>query len=234
MKINSRQRLTRIILIIVLLAIVIYIAVTTQNRASKEDMSGMVPDTISLFNGIDLHGWTAVLKDPSANPDSTFYVQDDMILSSGEPFGYLRTNRSFSHYQLLVEWRWPGEPTNSGVFIHIQEKDTIWPLCLECQLKHGRAGDFVAFPGVVFNEYLNRDSWAVPMTGEASEKPAGEWNHYDIRVNGDSVTIFVNGIMQNTATGLNVSKGFIALQSEGGPIQFRNIQLISLEPHKTK
>jgi hypothetical protein len=62
----------------------------------------------------------------------------------------------------------------------------------------------------------------------SSEKPAGEWNLYDIRVQNDSVSIYVNGVLQNIASGMNLTKGYIALQSEGGPVLFRNVRLIPL------
>jgi hypothetical protein len=50
----------------------------------------------------------------------------------------MRTEKSYSDYKLHVEWRWPGEATNSGVFVHGQEPDAIWLKCIECQLMAGR------------------------------------------------------------------------------------------------
>ena len=223
MKISKRESLTRIIIVLLIIIIIVGISVITEKRSGNEGKHSN--DTILLFNGEDLNDWEIVLKTDSIYPENTFYVQDESIFSTGQPYGYIRTKEKYSDYQLLVEWRWPEEPGNSGVFLHINE-DKIWPVCLECQLKSGSAGDFVAFPGFTFNEHLDKDKWSVQKFNDTHEKLAGEWNQYDIRVNGDSVSIYVNGLLQNTATGTTLQEGFIALQSEGAPIQFRNVMLI--------
>ena len=58
-----------------------------------------------------------------------------------------------------------------------------------------------------------------------NEKPVGEWNSYDIVCDGKTVTLFVNGLLQNKGTEANPWHGPICLQSEGSPIEFRNIYL---------
>ena len=60
---------------------------------------------------------------------------------------------------------------------------------------------------------------------DGSEKPLGEWNKMEITCRGDEVTVKVNGELVNHATKLSQSKGAIALQSEGTPIEFRDIKL---------
>ncbi|HQE76458.1 MAG TPA: DUF1080 domain-containing protein, partial [Candidatus Hydrogenedentes bacterium] len=63
----------------------------------------------------------------------------------------------------------------------------------------------------------------------SSEKKPGEWNTYEITCKGDTLELRVNGQLQNKATGMQVpAKGYIGLQSEGGPIMFRNIKLTLL------
>ena len=61
-----------------------------------------------------------------------------------------------------------------------------------------------------------------------SEKKLGEWNTYEIHCKGNTVKLIVNGVVQNIATELNITKGKIALQSEGTPIEFRNVYLTPL------
>jgi hypothetical protein len=226
MKPSPHQTVTRFAILVIVIAIVVYIAVSTEKRTAP-GAEPALSDTLFLFTSTAKDAYTIVLKDSLANPDSTFFMKDGMLYSPGTPFGYIRTNTMYSDYHLLVEWRWPAEPSNSGVFLHINE-DAVWPVCLECQLKSGRAGDFVAFPGVTFKQHLNPDKLAVPAMNSSSEKPAGEWNLYDIRVQNDSVSIYVNGVLQNIASGMNLTKGYIALQSEGGPVLFRNVRLIPL------
>jgi len=64
-----------------------------------------------------------------------------------------------------------------------------------------------------------------PKMGPSSEKPLGEWNSYDIVCKGDTIEVSVNGVLQNKATQVNVQSGKILLQSEGTPIEFRNVYI---------
>jgi hypothetical protein len=57
------------------------------------------------------------------------------------------------------------------------------------------------------------------------EKPIGEWNQYEIQVNGNHFKLFVNGKLVNEGKNGELSKGKIALQSEGAEIHFRNIEI---------
>ena len=62
------------------------------------------------------------------------------------------------------------------------------------------------------------------------EKPQGEWNQFEATLKGGSLKILINGLLQNEATEVLGAAGYIALQSEGAPIEFRNIQLTPLGP----
>ena len=192
---------------------------------------------IELFNGQNLDNWDIVVDSEDGEPKDLFYVEDGILNTLGDPFGYLRTKESYSNYKLHVEWRWPEEPTNSGVLLNIQGKDMIFPHCVEAQLMNGKAGDFVlmgkgAAITVKDSTYLvtseERRYLAIAKFDESSEKPAGEWNSYDITSKDGSLELFVNGVLQNVGTGMSLTEGNIALQSEGSPLQFRNIYLLPL------
>ena len=60
------------------------------------------------------------------------------------------------------------------------------------------------------------------------EKAIGEWNEADIVCQGGKITVYINGQLQNECT-TNTTEGYIALQSEGGPIEFRNLYLTTIE-----
>src|SRR3972149_10957419 len=107
---------------------------------------------VSLFNGHDLSNWVFQLKDPAVDPAGVFTIQNGVIHIKGDPFGYMRTKEQYSDYKLHLEWRWPVEATNSGVFVHAQEPDAIWPRCIECQLFAGSAGGFICMAGADMNE----------------------------------------------------------------------------------
>jgi len=188
---------------------------------------------IMLFNGKDLKNWEFHLREYTAHPSTVFSVKEGVIHIAGQPFGYMRTKKIYSDYLLHVEWRWPGEPANSGIFVHAQLPDTIWPKCIECQLRVLSAGDMVCMSGADMNERTDKSKRVVNKLAETSEKPVGEWNTAEITCLGDNINIVINGVLQNKGTGLNISKGHICLQSEGGPIEFRNVWIQPL-PWKTK
>jgi Domain of Unknown Function (DUF1080) len=183
---------------------------------------------VALWNGRDLTGWTLYLKNQKVDPKSVARANSGVLRFDTTSTGYLATERSFSNYHLHVEWRWPaGAPknTNSGVLVHVNGPDAIWPLSFQCQLKNGNAGEILGMgldiPGApVSNEHKRAPPRAAP-----SERPLGEWNSYEIYAHGNELLAFVNGVLQNHVRALPQSAGQIALQVEGFPIEFRNIWL---------
>jgi hypothetical protein len=216
-----------IILIIVLSVSQNYSTVRAEDKKAKDKTTGKA---VKLFNGKDFSNWVFKLKDPAVDPATVFTVRDGVIHISGDPFGYMRTKESYSDYKLHLEWRWPSEATNSGVFIHAQEPDAIWLKCVECQLKNGNAGDFVCMNGSDMTEKTDKTKSGVKKLADSSEKSAGEWNTMEVVCRGNEISVYVNGILQNKGTGLNISKGSICLQSEGKEIEFRNVFLKKLKP----
>jgi len=181
-------------------------------------------ETIKLFNGKDLSNWAFYLKDQSVDPSTVFTIQNGVINIKGDPFGYMRTKEAYSDYVLNLEYRWPSEATNSGVFVHAQLPDTIWLRTFECQLKAGNAGDFVCMNGATMNEKKG-NSIVVPKMAASSEKATGEWNSMVVTCKENTIEVSVNGVLQNRATGISESKGHICLQSEGKNIEFRNVYI---------
>lgn len=223
----------RVIVVSSVAAVVVLLALAGCRGMSGGNASGK---RVVLWNGQDFSGWKRVVSDPAADVNDIWRVRDGAIYCSGRVNGYLRTAGTYRDYQLHVEWRWPDTPTNSGVLLHASEPDQIWPPCIECQLKAGNAGDFVLMNGTgltvngVDRQNANRQFVVIVKKSPTSEKPAGQWNSYDIHCEGDSIRCYVNGVLQNEGTGAFPSFGYIGLQSEGGPIEFRNIYLRPLEP----
>ena len=188
-------------------------------------------ETRELWNGKDFTGWHFVLQDSSITAAGNWIIKDGVIHCYGKTNGYMRTDKRYSNYELEVEWRWAAEPGNSGVLINMQGPDKVWPNCLECQLKAGDAGDFIIIgPGSIQvgdSVYLNEDKVALRIAKirESSERKAGEWNRYRIINTNNEVSCYVNDVLQNSGTNPSLKEGYICLQSEGAPIEFRNIKL---------
>ncbi len=189
-----------------------------------------------LFNGKDLDNWTIYVEDPTVNPEEFFYVKDGMIETVGIPNGYLRTKKEYENYHLHVEWRYPEEPVNSGIFVHTTGPDLLWPAHYQGQLKYKNAGDFIVhgvgekatIRDTVYTSTVDTKP-VIPKEHPTNEKDAGEWNSYDIICRGNTVELKVNGLLQNVATDCSLTKGNIGLQAEGSLIQFRNLWIKPLD-----
>jgi len=184
------------------------------------------PGSTVLWNGHDLTGWRIFIRDKSTDPKTVWTTDAGILRIPGKPFGCIRSEKVYSNYRLHVEWRWPSDPGNSGVFVHINGPDTLWPQSIECQLKVDNAGDLIGQAGYDFaGPVLKERKWATKVA-PASEKPAGEWNACDVYCHGDSVEAVVNGVHQNRVEKISANTGNVGLQLEGAPIEFRNVWLL--------
>jgi hypothetical protein len=218
----------------------ILLATSTTPRAFAAEES---TKAVAIFNGVDLDGWSHVLVGEGVKKEDVWSVKDGTLVCKGTPLGYLFTNKAYQDFTLEFEWRWApgGEPGNSGVLLRIAgEPATFMPKCVEAQLKHESAGDAWGFYGAGIDGPAERIK---KVTGhkslgdfkgvgkiKAAEKPAGEWNRYEIRVSGGNLELKVNGELVNQVTGLDLVSGPIGLQSEGAEIHFRNIQITEAKP----
>jgi 3-keto-disaccharide hydrolase len=202
---------------------------TTDNvrGTGLEDTS--TPSTrVVLWNGTDLTGWKLYLGEAGVDPQSVWSAAAGVLRLDTKAKGYLQTESSHSSYHLHVEWRWPNEAdpnSNSGVLVHVIGDDAVWPKCFECQLKAGNAGQIVGTGMDIPGAPIVSNRTRATRLANASEKPFGEWNDYDIYARGDFLEAFVNGVRQNRVEKLPVSAGRIALRMEGYPVEFRNLWL---------
>jgi hypothetical protein len=186
-------------------------------------------DNVLLFNGKDLVGWKLFTPDPNADVNKIWSVQDGVLCCAGNPVGYIRTTEEFEQYRLEFEWRWPEAGGNSGVLLHINGEDAVWPRSIESQLQDRYAGDFWVIGGAEFKEHTDPSDRRVPKKVDSNEKPVGEWNVMEIVCKDNAITVKVNGLLQNVATETTVNRGTIGFQSEGTPIEFRNVVLERLD-----
>jgi hypothetical protein len=196
--------------------------------------SAAAAEPVALFNGRDLSGWTYHLDKPDVKMEDVWSVKDGVLRCTGQPVGYLVTKKNdFENFILALEWHWPGKGGNNGVLVHVTEPGAlgVWPKSLEVQLGSGDAGDFwvIGTTLEIENPAGRIEDRRHKNLTDDSEKPLGEWNKMEITCRGDKITVKVNGELVNQATRLSQSKGAIALQSEGTPIEFRNIKLKRLD-----
>lgn len=199
--------------------------------------------TLELFNGRDLRGWAAVSGPTVGEGEgagSVWNVRDGMIICRGEPIGYLHTKRHFKDFRMTVEYRWApgGAPGNSGLFSRIDGDPRALPRCVEVQLMHGNAGDVLGLQGrrIASEQPRHFHIAAHPLAGDidgvrkevSAEAEAGQWNRVEILAQGDSYTVWINGVLVNHVIGVERVSGPVGLQSEGGEIHFREVRIVPL------
>lgn len=201
--------------------------------------------TINLFNGKDLAGWTPDVPDGDKDPKGppSFVVRDGKLVSLGKPEGHLLTNARYRDYRLVVEYRFPGKPGNSGVLVHASTSRALYkmfPQSIEVQLMSGNAGDFWVIredikaadmekrrprtPGQQWGG-TEKDARRILNLTDNSEKPVGEWNTLIIEARGRTLQVWLNGDFVNEGFDATVDQGRIALQAEGAEVEFRKVEL---------
>lgn len=195
-----------------------------------------------LFDATSLSGWTFIVKPDKdgkkADPKDTWSAAAGVIRCTGKPNGCMVTKGEYADYVLKVKWRFPadGKGGNSGVLLHVQD-EKYWPTSIEAQLLTGHAGDLLLTnpPAAKLDIDPKRQNPKVERhyfrieTKEPVEKKLGEWNELEATCNGGDITLVVNGVKVNAGTNGNLTRGKIALQSEGAEIHFKDIVLKKLK-----
>ena len=188
--------------------------------------------SVALFNHKDFAGWTFCTKN-NADPLQTWSVTNGIIHCTGTPTGYLRTSQVYSNYFLTVEWRFvkiAPKADNTGILVHIQPGDKVWPQCIQVQGKHERQGDLFLMEGAESKEHQGKDkNTPIPLRGDSVENPIGEWNKAETICIRNQVESFINGKFVNEISECTINSGYIGIQSEGGEIEIRSIDFAPLK-----
>jgi hypothetical protein len=116
--------------------------------------------------------------------------------------------------------------------IEVQVLDTGYATNYEKQT--GKKSDWFTTHGDVFAihgatmDYVGRTNGKRSFPTEDRSKPSPEWNHYRIVANNGSLRLHVNGKEISGGDNANYRKGYLALESEGAPVEFRNIRIKEL------
>jgi hypothetical protein len=183
---------------------------------------------LELFNGKNFDGWTFCMTN-NADPMKTWIVTNGVIHCTGSPIGYIRSLKTYRNFYVTVEWRYlkvAPRADNSGVLVHMQPPDAVWPMCIQNQGKSGHQGDLFLMMGAESKEHKGMDkNLPVPMHGPSNEHPVGNWDTNVTACATNDVQAFINGKFMNETTQCTISSGFVGIQSEGGDIEIRRISL---------
>ena len=192
---------------------------------------------LSLFNGVDLSGWKALIGNPisrdtmfglerqtqqrAANAvlSDNWQVRDGAITFVGEGYDNLCTEKKYRDFEMQVDWRITKDG-DSGIYLRGSPQVQIW------DTSRTDVGAQVGSGGL----YNNQVHTSKPLV--VADNPVGEWNTFRIIMIEDKVTVYLNGILVTDKVVLEnywnrelpiFREEQIELQAHGTDLQFRDI-----------
>jgi len=186
--------------------------------------------------------------------EDTWSEKDGTIYCTGTPVGVTKSKTTYKNFELVVEWRHKKSAGNSGIFLWSIEKSfagltpgqlpgkngggievQILDLDYETRYeeKNGKKSDWFTSHGDVF-PVGNSDMKPFPPAAANGKRSfpskrltrgVDKWNHYYVRAINGEVRLWVNGEEVSGGSECQPAEGFIALESEGSPVEFKNLRI---------
>lgn len=202
-------------------------------------------------------GWQPLTLDDfdNVNGDKETWSGSGLdIHCTGQPVGVCRSKKQYTNFELVAEWRHLKSAGNSGIFvwapeeafkdlkpgrlprggIEVQVLDPGFAEQYEKRTK--KKGDFFTTHGDVFPVGTSKLRPFAPTSPNGSRsfprknltKASPEWNHYYIRAVNGEIRLWVNGEEVSGGNNAEPRSGYLCLESEGSPIDFRGLHLREL------
>ncbi len=243
----------RMIALPLTLLAIIGLAVVSFSRAAADEGSPL-PKAWIDGTGPD---WRTLGEDDFTNvnlDDDTWTWKDGVAHCTGQPIGVTRTKKAVENFELVAQWRHLASGGNSGIFVWASDdaikdlpRDKLPRGGIEVQVldngyteqyeqKTGKKAEFFTTHGDVFAVGTSTMKPFPPLSPNGSRsfprkqlsKPHGEWNHYYVRAINGEVRLWVNGEEVSGGTDCQPRTGYICLESEGAPVEFKEIRIREL------
>lgn len=203
-------------------------------------------------------GWRPLGGDDFVNvncePD-TWTWEGGVAYCTGKPVGVIRMKQPIKNFELVCEWKHKQKGGNSGVFVWASQESIDQlaagkgrlPHGIEVQVldlgyaelyekQHKKPADWFTSHGDVFPTGSAKMTPFPPVApnGQRSfpsknlTKGLNEWNHYYIRAINGEVRLWVNGEEVSGGTACQPAEGYLCLESEGAPVEFKNLRIREL------
>lgn len=198
-------------------------------------------------------GWSELTLDDfvMVNGEAdTWSTKNGVIHCTGQPVGVTRSKEKVTNFELVAQWRHLKEAGNSGIFVWASDEaladlkpGSLPPGGIEVQVldlgykaqfeKSGRKADWFTTHGDVFPVGKSTMKPFPPTSpnGQRSfprkelTKGVGEWNHYYVRgINGE-IRLWVNGEEVSGGYDCQPATGYLCLESEGSPVEFKELRI---------
>ncbi|BBO36452.1 3-keto-disaccharide hydrolase [Lacipirellula parvula] len=186
--------------------------------------------------------------------DDTWTWKDGVAHCTGKPVGVIRSKQKFTNFELVAEWKHLQDGGNSGMFVWTSDealKDLpagmLPPGGIEVQVldlgyavnyekQNGNKADWFTCHGDVFPVGKAKLKPFPPLSADGSRsfpkkelsRGVGEWNHYYVRAINGEIRLWVNGEEVSGGSDADPRTGYLCLESEGAPVEFKNIRIREL------
>jgi hypothetical protein len=218
---------------------------TTELELPRATIDGNGPGWVELGEA----DFVPVNGDPE-----TWSFKEGIIACTGQPVGVMRTAKQYTNFELVIQWRHLQSGGNSGVFVWASEealtnlpRGRLPPGGIEVQvLDHGytekfekssgKKADWFSTNGDVFPVGTSKMKPFPPLSPNGQRSfprktlslGTPEWNHYYVRgINGE-IRLWVNGEEVSGGNQCEPNHGYLCLESEGAPVEFKNFRIREL------
>lgn len=202
-------------------------------------------------------GWRVLgasdFENVNGAPD-TWSWKENGVSCTGQPVGVIRTRKPLRNFELVAQWRHLRSGGNSGIFLWVPEEALadLKPGMLprggievqildhgyadEYEQREGKRPDWFTTHGDVFPVGISKMTPFPPVSPDGSRsfpskqlsRGVGAWNHYYVRAINGEVRLWVNGEEVSGGTDCQPRTGYLCLESEGSPIEFRELRIREL------
>ncbi|MFT4549316.1 MAG: putative membrane-bound dehydrogenase-like protein, partial [Verrucomicrobiales bacterium] len=203
-------------------------------------------------------GWMTLTGEDFVNVnchEDTWRWEGGHAFCNGKPTGVIRYKEPVANFEFLCEWMHKKKGGNSGVFVWATPESIAKLAGGQGSLPHGIEVQVLdlGYAEVYTAQYKKPADWftshgdvfpvgPVKMTpfppvapngrrsfpSKETTKGINQWNHYYVRAVNGEVRLWVNGEEVSGGSGISPAMGFLCLESEGAPIEFRNLRLRKL------
>lgn len=165
---------------------------------------------VTLLDGTSMKGWYTV-------GDGNWRVEGGAVVAdkkTGKDNGFLVTDGIYQDFQLKVEF-WASDDANSGIYMRCGNPEVFTDrICYEANIFDQRPDPTYGTGALVHIAKV-----------EPMPKAGGQWNTYDITVQGDHIVLVLNGVKTVDVRNSMLRDGRIALQYAAGVIKFRKVEI---------
>jgi hypothetical protein len=230
------------------LAVLLLTLTTPYSTAAEKD----APKAVIDGTGPD---WKTLTGEDFENVNcnkETWTWKGGAVKCTGKPVGVTRTKKQLTNFELVAQWKHLESAGNSGIFVWASEEalqdlkpGTLPRGGIEVQIldhgyaekwekEHGKKSDWFTTHGDVFFVGTSKMKPFEPHNKVRSfprknlSKGVGEWNHYYVRCINGEVRLWVNGEEVSGGSDCEPRTGYLCLESEGAPIEFKDLRIREL------